>query len=376
MSKRVRDRTKKRHAKRGVPGAVPGTIAVNPESPPSVVRLIAYSRDAYIDEALTDLSTLPERLRAWPVVWLNIDGLGDGAVLTRLAEVFHIHPLAMEDVVNVRQRAKVETYDHQHFIVTHMPFFRSGHLCTEQLSLFLGRNFVVTFQEHPGWDCLDPVRDRIRRGQPHLRSTGADFLAYSLLDAVTDQYFPILEEFGERLEDLEDRIILRATSDEVAEIHAAKRELLDLRRQLWPLREVFNTLVRDPLEGVTDETRVYLRDCYDHAVRIIDFVETHREVCSDLMDLYLSSVSFRLNEVMKVLTIISVVFIPLTFVCSIYGMNFNTEHKWNMPELNWEYGYAMFWLVIIVVTVAQLLFFWRKGWMGKDARGLAPRDPV
>ena len=236
---------------------------------------------------------------------------------------------------------------------------------TEQLCLFLGPGFVVTFQELPGWDCLSVVRDRIRKAQPVIRRSGADYLAYSLLDALVDHYFPILELLGDHLEEIEDRIVAMGQQSEIAQVHHTKRELLLLRRIVWPLRDVFNTLAREQVPEITAETRLYLRDCYDHTVRIIDLTETYREICSDLMDLYLSSVSYRLNEVMKVLTVISALFIPLTFVSSIYGMNFKTEvSPWNMPELDWIYGYPFFWAVIVVIAVVQLVFFYRKGWIG------------
>lgn len=366
-------RRHQRKGRRARTGHAPGTLLINPDSPRPELQVIAYGPQRFVEETLATLPTGPDlgQLSAlateFPVVWLNIDGLGDEATLRAIAERFHVHPLAMEDIVNVHQRAKLEEYGDRQFIVTHMVSLRDDHLDTEQLSLFLGPKFVLTFQERPGWDCLSAVRERIRKGQPTIRSSSSDFLAYSLLDAVTDSYFPLLEQYGERLEAIEDRIVEKATHREVAEIHDLKRELLAVRRLVWPLRDVFNTLTRERLSHVGDETRLYLRDCYDHTIRIIDLVETHREVCSDLMDLYLTSVSFRLNEVMKVLTVISALFIPLTFVCSVYGMNFDTHvSEWNMPELEWRYGYPFFWGVIILISVVQLTFFWRRGWLTSE----------
>jgi magnesium transporter len=348
-------------------GQAPGSLLINPESPPPALKVFAYRPDHWVEEAVTDLDRVTALAREYRVLWLNVDGLGDAQVLSQIADRFHLHPLAMEDVVNLHQRAKVEEYAHQQFIVTHMVTQTGDQFETEQLGMFLGEGFVITFQEQPGGDCLDPVRDRIRKGQPALRGAGADFLAYSLLDAITDHYFPLLERYGERMEDVEDRILVRATRKEVSDLHSLKRELLGLRRLVWPLRDVFHTLARENLAQISSETRIYLRDCYDHTVRIIDLIETHREVGSDLMDLYLSSVSFRLNEVMKVLTVISALFIPLTFVCSIYGMNFDTKvSEWNMPELEWKYGYLGFWAVIISMTVGQLFFFWKRGWLSRD----------
>jgi len=364
-------------------GHAPGTLLINPESPRPELHVIAYGPGQFVEETMSvaagtvDLERLAALAAGFPVVWINIDGLGDETVLRGIAERFHVHPLVMEDVVNLHQRAKLEEYGDRQFIVTHMVTMSEGHLDTEQLSLFLGPRFVLTFQERPGWDCLNPVRDRIRKGQPTIRNSSADFLAYSLLDAVTDSYFPLLEQYGECLESIEDRIVVKATHREIAAIHELKRELLAVRRLVWPLRDVFNTLTRERLSHVGDETRLYLRDCYDHTVRIIDLVETHREVCSDLMDLYLTSVSFRLNEVMKVLTVISALFIPLTFVCSIYGMNFDTKvSPWNMPELEWAYGYPFFWGVILAVSAIQLIYFWRRGWLTSDSSlGVRPAAP-
>jgi magnesium transporter len=243
-------------------------------------------------------------------------------------------------------------------------FSVSGHLESEQVSLFLGPDFVVTFQERPG-DCLEPVRERIRKKVARIRDAGPGYLTYSILDAVIDHFFPLLEAYGERLETLEDRIILRPDRSVVAEIHDMKRELLYVRRAIWPQREALNTLVRDDIPHISAETRLYLRDCYDHCVRLIDLVETYREVCSDLMDLYLSSISNRMNEIMKVLTIISTLFIPLTFVVGVYGMNFDTASPWNMPELKWYFGYPLCLALMAAITVGQIFFFRRKGWIGQ-----------
>jgi magnesium transporter len=217
------------------------------------------------------------------------------------------------------------------------------------------------------------VREHIRNTRGQIREAGADYLAYALLDAMVDSYFPILEEYGERLETLEDAIITRPDHHTVARIHAAKRDLLTLRRAIWPQRETFNTLLRDVIPLITDETRLHLRDCYDHTVRLIDLVETYRELGSDLMDVYLSSVSNRTNEIMRVLTVIATIFIPLTFIAGVYGMNFDPDTSpWNMPELNWYWGYPFALTLMTTVIVGQLVFFWRRGWlrsprfMGKD----------
>ncbi|MBI3300790.1 MAG: magnesium/cobalt transporter CorA, partial [Deltaproteobacteria bacterium] len=291
------------------------------------------------EQEIRDPQRVRDFLDRWPVTWVDVEGLGDVETIRTLGEIFGLHRLALEDVINVHQRAKVEQYGEHHFIVTRM--VRLGeHLETEQLSLFLGKNFVLTFQEgHPG-DCLDLIRERIRQKRGRIRDAGLDYLAYALLDAVVDCYFPILEEYGERLETLEDEILTRPHNGAVARIHEIKRNLLTLRRAIWPQRETFNTLLREEMPLVTDETRLYLRDCYDHTTQIIDLIETYRELGSDLIDVYLSSVSNRTNEIMRVLTVIATIFIPLTFLVGVYGMNFNpASSPWNMPELNWYWGY-------------------------------------
>lgn len=367
-SSRFRARMREKLKRRARPGTAPGTLTIDPASPRPEIRVVAYGPDGFKEGAIARPAELKEYLARWPVTWVNVDGLGDAATIRELGEIFNLHPLALEDVVNVHQRAKVEQYGDQTFIVAHMATV-NDHLETEQISLFLGSKFVLTFQERPGWDCLEPVRDRIRKHLTHLRSAGPGYLAYALLDAIVDQYFPVLEAYGERLETLEDLVVERPDRAAVAEVHEMKRELLHVRRLIWPQREALNSLVRDRTPHIDDETRLYLRDCYDHAVRIIDLVETHREVCSDLMDLYLSSVSNRMNEVMKVLTVISTLFIPLTFIVGVYGMNFNTQiSPWNMPELNWPFGYPLVLALMAIISVGQLIFFRRKGWIGQRSR--------
>ena len=236
----------------------------------------------------------------------------------------------------------------------------------EQVSVVLGRNFVLTFQERPG-DCLEPVRARIRRPQSSIRRQGADHLAYAVLDALIDGYFPVLESLGDRMEDLEESILQSPSTDDVAAVHRVKRDLIALRRAAWPLREALNSLMRDPGDLVGPETRVFLRDCYDHSVQVIDTLESYRENASGLMDAYMSAVSHRINEVMKVLTLIATIFIPLTFVAGVYGMNFDTDSPWNMPELRWRYGYVAFWVVIAVTTVAMVVVFRSRGWIERRA---------
>ena len=244
---------------------------------------------------------------------------------------------------------------------------------TEQLSLFLGQNYVLTFQERPG-DSFDPVRDRIRRAGGWVRSAGPDYLAYALIDALIDNYFPVLEQYGERLETLEDEVITRPGPGLVAQIHEIKRDLLTLRRAIWPLRETVNSLVRDPIPLIRDETRIYLRDCYDHTVQIIDLLENYRDIASGLMEVYLSSVSNRLNEIMKILTMFTAFFIPLSLITGIYGMNFNGAiSPLNMPELNWYLGYPYALGLMAVVAIGMLMYFRKKKWLGSQSHSLPTR---
>jgi magnesium transporter len=350
--------------RRTAPGTTPGTIVADPDSPPPEISVIAYGPDQFVEKPIKDAHELAKYRGQYPVLWVNVDGLGDAKVITEIGNIFGLHPLALEDVVNVHQRAKVEDYSDHLFIVARM-VERNDCLLTEQVSMFLGKDFVLTFQERPGKDCIEPVRDRIRRGKGRLRTLAADSLAYAILDGIVDGFFPVLESYSERLETIEDIVITQPNRTVVESIHSIKSDLLVVRRALWPLREAINILVRDHNPLIRDDTRIYLRDCYDHTVQLIDLVETYRELGADLRDLYLSSVSNRMNEIMKVLTIISTIFIPLTFIAGIYGMNFDTRvSPWNMPELEWYYGYPFSLALMFALTCGMCVFFWRRGWLG------------
>ena len=296
------------------------------------------------------------------MTWVNVDGLGDLETLTRIQEIFGLHRLALEDVVNVHQRPKAELYEDHLFVVARMPRPGAG-LETEQFSLFLGKGYVLTFQEAPG-DCLEAVRERIRNERPRIRAGGPDYLAYAIIDAVIDSYFPLLEGIGDQLEALEEEVLARPHSSQVPILHGIKRDLMNLRRIVWPLREVLAGFVREESPLITEATKIYLRDCYDHTIQIMDLLESYRDVATGLMDLYLSSISNRMNEVMKVLTIIATIFIPLGFIAGLYGMNFNPEiSRWNMPELNWALGYPFALGVMGTIALVMLVFFGKKGWL-------------
>jgi len=350
------------------PGAAPGTVAVDPHAHSTAVHLFGYGPDGYVEEKDVSPERVVECLATWPITWVNVEGLADAAVLRRLADIFRLHPLVREDVVNVHQRPKVEAYDDQLFIVARMVSIgaQSDEVENEQLSIVLGESFVVTFQDRPG-DVLDPVRERIRAGTP-VRRSGPDHLAYALVDAVVDHYFPVLESYGERIEALEEEVTVRSDGATLARIHQVKRDLLLLRRAAWPQRDALAELSRDSLTLISASTRVYLRDCYDHCVQVIDLLESFREMATGLLEIHVSMLSNRLNEVMKVLTIFSTIFIPLTFITSLYGMNFDPNSSpWNMPELRWTYGYPGVLVLMVAVAAFTLGYIYRKGWIGRAA---------
>ncbi len=360
MSGRKRHHRKRRSSGRKPPGTAPGTLAIDPEAPHPKIELMAFGPEGFVEREIEDPREARAELDRWPVTWVNVDGLGDEATLRRLAEIFGIHRLALEDVVSLGQRAKLEPYKSYLFVVGRMPAGEPGE--TEQISLFLGENFVLTFQERAG-DCFDGVRERIRHGKGLLRGAGAGYLTYALLDSLIDSYFPVLEQVGETLEAIEDEVLGEADHDTISKIHAIKRSLVSMRRAIWPHREAISALARDADSFVSEEAAVHLRDCYDHTVQIIELVEAYREAASDLMSTYLSALSNRMNEVMKVLTIIATIFIPVTFIAGLYGMNFDREASpWNMPELGWSFGYPLALVVMGVVGLGMMFFFWRKGW--------------
>jgi magnesium transporter len=339
-------------------------LVIDPDAPLPSIHVMAYGPQEYAERPVKSPSAVREFLGRWPVTWVHVTGLGDADVIRSLGDLFDLHRLSLEDVVNVHQRPKVEHYGGYLYIVARMVSL-SQTVETEQLSIFLGENFVLTFEERPG-NCFDPVRERIRSGPSRIRASKPDYLAHALLDAIVDAFFPVLEEYGERLEEIEDEIVEQPSGVVVSAVHEVRRELLTLRRASWPMREAINSLLREPTALVQEETRFYLRDCYDHTVQILDLVENYRELAAGLMDVYLSSVSNRLNEIMKVLTIISTIFIPLTFIAGIYGMNFNPSRSpLNMPELNWYWGYPFSLAFMAAVAFGMLGYFLRKGWLGK-----------
>lgn len=351
------------------PGASPGTLIIE-DGPAPRVFVIDYGPDRVHEKELASVDeVVPYLVDDYPsITWIDVRGITNRKSFERIGEIFKIHPLALEDVVNVPQRPHTDEYAEQQVIIARMVQLDEDHVVhTEQLGIVFGDGWVLTVQEEPDRDCLDCVRNRLRSGRGNIRKLGADYLAYAIFDAVIDGFFPVLEVFGERLEVIEGSAV-KAERGMSQRIHDVKREMLTIRRAIWPQRDVVNALVRGESKHIGPETRLYLRDTYDHTVQVMDIVETYREIASGLMDLYLSGVSNRMNEVMKVLTVLSTIFMPLTFIAGIYGMNFHPgdahdPKPLNMPELDWEYGYP-FSLALMALCVAGMLYYYRrKGWL-------------
>jgi magnesium transporter len=353
-----------RSRRRSSPGAPPGSIIVHEDAEPSRVSVMAYGPDDVTYREDVAVEAVPDLLKRWPVVWVDVIGLGTGHVIEEIGRIFQLHGLALEDVVNVHQRPKVEEYEDNTFIVCNMIHVDPA-LETEQISIFVGERFVVTFQERVG-DSFGAIRDRIRNGRGRVRREGPDYLAYALIDSLVDGYFAPVERYGDLIEELELAVVEDASKPIVGRIHAARRDLFLLRKTIWAQREMVAALSRETYMGFTESTRFYLRDCYDHTVQLLDMTETYRDFATSLFELYLSTVSNRMNEIMKVLTIIATIFMPMGVVASIYGMNFNAEKSpWNMPELDWYFGYPFALLLMALVAVAMLLMFRHKGWLGE-----------
>jgi magnesium transporter len=342
-------------------GAAPGTLEPTGERKVEAVRirLIDYDAEKLVEKTLEGVDESFPYVDRPPVTWVNIDGLHDASILEEIGQRFGIHPLAMEDVLSPRQRPKVESYDGHLLVVVKMLSFDSetDSVISEQVSLIVGATYLFSFQERFG-DVFEPVRERLRHGKGRIRSRGTDYLAYALIDAIVDGYFRILETLGDLVEEIEEAVIARPTMEALHRIHHLRREMLVVRRAVWPLRELLGQLYRGELELISQETQLFLRDVYDHSVQVIDTTETLREVLSGAMDLYLSGLSNRMNEVMKVLTIIATIFIPLSFFAGLYGMNFEY-----MPELGVRWAYPALLVFMGLVAGGMLWAFRRKGWL-------------
>lgn len=347
------------------PGRLPGYLDLDADALPPNLVLINYNEFTATHINVNSPEECANFVDSESVTWVDVQGLGNEDTWDKFGKLFNLHPLTLEDVVNVPQRPKVVDYDDQLVIIVWMVLLKSGsnRFHKEQVSLVLGKDYLLTVQEEPEYDCFDPVRDRITNNKGNIRKQGADFLAYALIDAIIDGFFPVLEEYGEQIEFLETEVVNNPNSQTLEKIYHIRRRLLSLRRAIWPQRDAINILIRDGSDLISPEIRIYLRDSYNHAVQVMDMVESYREIAASLMDVYLSSVSNKMNEIMKLLTIISTIFIPLTFIAGVYGMNFNTDKSpFNMPELNAYWGYPICLLLMLAIASCLVYYFWKRGW--------------
>jgi magnesium transporter len=344
------------------PGTAPGTLDDRHRGEIEI-RLVDFDDKEYVERMLDRAEDCRTYLDRVSRTWIQVNGRPDAETLRSLGRLFDLHELALEDVLNTGQRPKMDIFGDQMFLVLALPVHRNGSVVTEQISIFAGSDYVICFSTSRH-DPFEPLRKRMRPpSTSRLRSMGIDYLLYAIIDLVVDAAFPVLEEFGSQIEELEEMLLASPSQDAIARIHHVRRELLLLRRMLWPQRELVSRLQRDEVSLISDAAMPFLRDCHDHCVQIIDLLESFREMSSSLLEVYLSSISNRTNEIMRVLTIIATIFIPLTFIVGVYGMNFDTSSPWGMPELGWYYGYPLIWAVIIAVAAGLLWFFRRKGWL-------------
>ena len=348
---------KKSSKKVGLP---PGTVVFVGEKKVEEIRitLIDYDENQYAEREIENIEESFPYKDTPSISWINIDGVHQVDIIEKLGDHFVLHPLLQEDVVNTHQRPKLDEFDDHLFIVLKMFSFNEveNELEGEQISLIVGSNFVISFQERQG-DVFEQVRERLRKGKGRIRKKGSDYLAYALIDAIVDSYYTILEGLGENIESLQEELVSEPKQEDLQIIQHLKRDMLFFRKSVWPLREVIGGLARSESTLIKEDVLVYVRDVYDHVIQAIDTIETFRDMLSAMLDIYLSSVGNRMNEVMKVLTIIATIFIPLTFLAGIYGMNFKY-----MPELEWRYAYLFFWIVVAVVLIAMVAWFKRKKW--------------
>jgi magnesium transporter len=349
---------KRSSKKRGLP---PGSLVFLGERKEEETRItiMDYDETRVIEERVDAIETCFPFKDTSTVTWINIDGLHRVDVIAKLGEHFVLHPLLLEDVLHTEQRPKVEEYEDHLFMVLKIIHLgdEGKTLAAEQVSLIIGKNYVISFQEKVG-DVFDPVRGRIRKGKGRIRKDGPDYLAYALVDAVVDSYFLVLEELGDTIESLQTDLLADPDPDDLQAILRLKRDILAFRKSIWPLREILGALLRGGSSLIEEEILVYVRDVYDHVSQVIDTLETYREILAAMLDSYLSNVGNKMNEVMKVLTIIATIFIPMTFLAGIYGMNFKY-----MPELDWKYGYPIFWSVVLAVLAIMLFWFKKKRWL-------------
>lgn len=341
-------------------GLPPGTLIHTGEdrTDPIEIELIEYDKDNLRKTLITDMASLKSQRRGDSVLWINVNGVHIIRAIEEIGEIFGIHPLTLEDIVNIGQRSKIEIYDEYVFIVMKMLQFieDKNEIASENICFVIAEDFLISFQETKG-DIFDSVRDRIRKSKGRIRSSSSDYLAYALIDTMVDHYFIILEELGEKIQDLEEDILGNPTHDTLEDIHEFKREIIFFRKQIGPIREILNVFRKEGLPILRENTALYISDVYDHAIQIMDNIDSFRDILSGMLDIYLSTISNKMNEVMKLLTIISTIFIPLTFIAGIYGMNFKY-----MPELEWRWGYFTVWGIMLIIFGVMVWYFKKKKW--------------
>lgn len=340
-------------------GAPPGTMFYNGENTGAKVKitLIEFNESEFLQEEFHDFDVCMRHMKDNQVKWINVEGVHDTELVGKISQVYNIHPLTQEDIVHIDQRPKFEEYDNYLLGIMKMIMYQEE-VYAEQLTIILLKDTVISFQEPGGGDAFDVIRTRLRQGKGRVRRLGADYLFYALMDAVVDYYFTVIEKIGDKIEKIEEEIINEPRRESLIELYRLKREVIFLRKQVWPVRDMISNLLRSETEFITANTQLFFRDLQDHSSRIIDTVETHRDLLSGIMDIYLSTNSNKMNEVMKVLTIMSSIFIPVTFIAGVYGMNFDY-----MPELKSPYGYVITWVVMLSVMGGMIYYFKKKKWI-------------
>lgn len=339
-------------------GQAPGTLIYTGdiEDSPIEISVIRYSEDSFERAIVEKATDVYQEKNEDTITWINIEGIHDTEVIQQIGKDFKLHPLMLEDILNIEQRPKIDNFGDNIIVFLKMLYISETKLIVEPISLVLGPNYLISFQEQPG-DVFDNIRLRLENSNGKIRNHRADYLLYSLMDAIIDNYFIVLEDISEKLEFLEDKLFLSTDNQLLYELQHLRKQIVVIRRSVYPLREIVNKLNREEYEAIEEESEKYFRDLYDHTIQIIETIETFKETVASLKDVFMTSISNKMNEIMKVLTLIATIFIPITFVVGVYGMNFE-----NMPELGWKYGYALTWGIMVVMTVSMLLYFKKKKW--------------
>jgi magnesium transporter len=366
----ARKRSKRWAKRRTPPGSTPGLLVPEPGAPPPAIRVTAFGPEEILDRRITEPEEIRGLVGRHPVVWVHVEGLGHPKTIEEIGALLEFHRLALADAVNVPQRPKGEEFEDTFFLLLRVPRASEGFELA-QVSLFVREGLVVTFQSCSE-EVFAQVRQRLALPRTRIRSMGSDYLAYALVDCVVDAYFPLLETCGDRIESLEREVIAGGATTLAATVHDMKHDLLLIRRVLWPLRDAITAFLRDDSPWLTKSARLHLRDAVDHVNQLLDLVETHLELATGLMTLHQSVLQQRSNEIMKVLTVLASIFIPLTFIVGVYGMNFDPDSSpWNMPELRWKWGYPAIMIFMLAITGIMLVYFRRKGWLGGGSKGAA-----